>query len=94
MREAFAPFEVVQEVGETVYVPAGCPHVVLNLDLTLALTHNFASARGPHFESMVKDLAATEPEFSRTWRAALRRLRPALADRADEVRVPLAPEDS
>ena len=41
-----APIEVIQEAGETMYVPAGWWHVVINLDpLSVAVTENFGSPR-------------------------------------------------
>jgi len=41
--EQYRLVEVLQNPGETVFVPAGWPHLVLNLELTVAVTHHYVS---------------------------------------------------
>uniref|UniRef100_A0A7S4ILZ4 JmjC domain-containing protein n=1 Tax=Odontella aurita TaxID=265563 RepID=A0A7S4ILZ4_9STRA len=64
--EEWRPVEVLQRPGETVFVPNGWGHLVLNLKLTVAVTHNFASEFGP-FERMWEQVAMDEPEFALQW---------------------------
>ncbi|OQR96678.1 histone arginine demethylase [Achlya hypogyna] len=44
LRPEEQPYEVVQEPGETIYVPSGWWHLVLNLDFSVAVTQNFVDA--------------------------------------------------
>ncbi|KAL7550068.1 hypothetical protein ACHAWF_017276 [Thalassiosira exigua] len=67
----YRPIEVLQQAGETVYVPAGWPHLVLNLELTVAVTHNYASEHGPFFERMWREVAQDEPAFAKRWYSGL-----------------------
>lgn len=67
----YQPVEVLQYPGETVYVPAGWPHLVLNLELTVAVTHNYASEYGPFFVKMWKEVAQDERDFALRWHSGL-----------------------
>ena len=61
--------EILQRAGETVFVPAGWLHIVVNLTTTLSITHNYAS---PHsgkagIQAIWEEIATIEPEFARRW---------------------------
>lgn len=59
--------ELVQRPGELVYVPAGRPHAVLNLEWSYALTHNYAVLS----DACVSSTAIEEPEFFDALRGTL-----------------------
>jgi hypothetical protein len=69
--ECYRPVEVLQYPGETVFVPAGWPHIVLNLKLTVAVTHNYACEFGP-FTQMLEEVMRDEPEFASRWISGLK----------------------
>jgi hypothetical protein len=75
--EEWRPVEVLQVPGETVFVPNGWPHLVLNLELTVAVTHNYASEFGP-FERMWRQVQQDEPVFANKWLAGMKERRPDL----------------
>ena len=78
----YKPVEVLQLPGETVFVPNGWPHIVVNLETTVAVTHNYASEFGP-FERMFDEVSRDEPRFARQWLEGMKNERPDLYLRAD-----------
>jgi hypothetical protein len=77
------PVEVLQLPGETVFVPNGWPHIVLNLETTVAVTHNYASEFGP-FERMWEEVVKDEPDFAKRWLDGMKNERPDLYHRANK----------
>jgi histone arginine demethylase JMJD6 len=71
--------EILQHPGETVYVPAGWPHLVLNLDESVAITHNYASEY-PSMNRLWQALSDAEPSMAHTFYTRLEQHRPDLVE--------------
>jgi histone arginine demethylase JMJD6 len=69
--------EVLQYPGETVYVPAGWPHLVLNLEDTVAITQNYATEY-PNVHQLVDSVQKSEPELFQEWLPKIKQCRPDL----------------
>ena len=99
--------EVLQFPGDTVFVPAGWPHIVLNLGtrtssssqqygsytttMTTAITHNYAT----HYPSLVHlfhELRAAEPELAERFRVGLQQRRPDLYEQWQLQEVNVGPK--
>merc|ERR1711972_443616 len=62
-------YEFVQHPGETVYVPNGWWHNVVNLEFSVAVTENFVGRH--NLRASYEAMRADDPELSASWLAAL-----------------------
>eukprot|EP00798_Chlamydomonas_sp_ICE-L_P020979 gene20980-27834_t len=77
------PINIIQGPGETVYVPGGWWHAVLNLDFTVAVTQNYVSTS--NFPDVWRHTRKGRPKMSLRWLHSLRFNRPDLAAIADDI---------
>ena len=77
--------EFVQEPGETVFVPGGWWHAVLNLEDTIAITQNFCST--VNLPLVWRAVRRGRPGMARKWLRLLRANSPALAAVVEAINV-------
>eukprot|EP00808_Paulinella_micropora_P026789 g16294.t1 len=75
--------EVIQEAGQTIYVPGGWWHAVVNLDDTCGVTQNYVSIT--NFPKVWKKTRKGRPKMANRWLERLSEEYPDLAEQARKM---------
>jgi histone arginine demethylase JMJD6 len=75
--------ECIQRPGETIYVPGGWWHAVLNLDDTMAVTQNFCNSA--NFDNVWRSMRVQRYQLARYFLFKLSKKNPALYKRAIQL---------
>ena len=73
----YRPYDFTHGPGEVVYVPGGWWHVVLNLDLSIAVTQNLVTP--VTFHRVLPKTIKGRPKLAKKWLQTLRKYRPEIA---------------
>lgn len=79
----FECYEFTQHEGETVYIPTGWWHAVLNLEHTVAITQNYCSHA--NFDSCWRKIRTGRKKMAKKFLSRLETCHPDLAQRAKEL---------
>ena len=89
--ESHRPVTCVQRPGETMFIPGGWWHVVLNLDAALAVTQNFCSRA--NFDAVWAKTRKSRPKMSVKLRQQLQAHEPQLYERSLQLDAAEPPAD-
>ena len=79
----YRPHDFIHGPGEVVYVPGGWWHVVLNLDLSIAVTQNLVTP--VTFHRVLPKAMRGRPKLAKRWLDTLRKYRPEIAREGEQI---------